>query len=134
MIALDASALLAFLFAEAGHEQVAGVVDDCCLSTVNLSEVLARFVRDGHDAAAVLEQLAGAGIELVPFLAEDAALAAMLEPATRAAGLSLGDRACLALALSRGIPAMTADRAWARIGAEVEIEVQLIRGRAERAR
>ncbi|MBL8272876.1 MAG: hypothetical protein JNJ74_03635, partial [Xanthomonadales bacterium] len=45
-----------------------------------------------------------------------------------------GDRACLALALSRGVPAMTADRAWARIGTEVEIEVQLIRGRAERAR
>ena len=120
----DASALLAFLFAEAGHERVAGVIDDCCLSAVNLSEVLARFVRDGHDAAAVLERLAGSGIELVPFLAEDAALAAMLEPATRAAGLSLGDRACLALALSRGVPAMTADRAWARIGAEVEIEVQ----------
>jgi len=52
MIALDASALLAFLFREAGHERVGALIDDACLSAVNLSEVIARFVRDGHDPPA----------------------------------------------------------------------------------
>ncbi len=49
MIALDASALLAFLFREDGHERVAAAIGASCLSTVNLTEVLGRFVRDGHD-------------------------------------------------------------------------------------
>ena len=46
MTVLDASALLAFLFRETGHEQVAAALDSACLSTVNLSEVLGRFARD----------------------------------------------------------------------------------------
>ena len=132
MIALDASALLALLFAEPGHEQVAAVIDDCCLSSVNLAEVASRFARDGHDPVAAVSQIADSGIEIVPFLADDAAMTAMLDPPTRRAGLSLGDRACLALALARGIPAMTADRAWARL--DLDIEVQLIRGRPRRPR
>lgn len=132
MIALDASALLALLFAEPGHEQVAAVIDDCCLSSVNLAEVASRFARDGHDPVAAVSQIADSGIEIVPFLADDAAMTAMLDPPTRRTGLSLGDRACLALALARGIPAMTADRAWALL--DLDIEVQLIRGRPRRPR
>ncbi len=132
MIALDASAVLALLFAEAGHEQVAAVLDDCCLSTVNLAEVLSRFARDGHEPAAVATQIAESGIEIVPFLDADAALAATLDPATRRAGLSPGDRACLALALARGVPALTADRAWARI--DLGVEVRVLGGRTEGAR
>lgn len=49
MNVFDASALLAFLFAERGQAAVKGVITDCCMSTVNLSEVLGRFSRDGHD-------------------------------------------------------------------------------------
>jgi len=123
MIALDASALLAFLFREAGHEQVGALIDDACLSAVNLSEVIARFVRDGHDASTVLHRMASTSIEIVPFAAADAALAASLVPATRPLGLSLGDRACLALALSRRIPAVTADRTWVRLRIGLDIRV-----------
>jgi PIN domain nuclease of toxin-antitoxin system len=123
MIALDASAFLAFLFREPGHAQVAAVIESACLSTVNLSEVIGRFVRDGHDARAVLRRLTATAIEIVPFTAADAALAASLVPATRPVGLSLGDRACLALALTRGIPALTADRTWTRLDTGVEIQV-----------
>lgn len=112
MIALDASALLACLFGEVGGDRVEAVLEDCCLSTVNLSEVLGRFTRDGHDAVVVMERLLASGLAVVPFDARQAALAASLIPETRLLGLSLGDRACLALARERGIPAMTADRAW----------------------
>ena len=123
MIALDASAFLAFLFREKGSDRVGPHVDDSCLSAVNLSEVIGRFVRDGHDHREVLNRILATSIEIVPFDASDAALAASLIPATRPLGLSLGDRACLALAIKRGIPALTADQTWARLSLDVEIEV-----------
>jgi PIN domain nuclease of toxin-antitoxin system len=110
MIALDASALLAFLFRETGHERVTPFIDDACLSAVNLSEVIGRFVRDGHDAQLVLKQISATSIEIVPFSREQAALAASLQPQTQPFGLSLADRACLSLALERNIAAVTADR------------------------
>jgi PIN domain nuclease of toxin-antitoxin system len=125
MTALDASAVLAFLFQERGGEIVAGVIAGSCLSTVNLSEVLGRFAKDGHDAHVVGLRLAAAGLEMVPFLAEDAALAASLRPQTDPLGLSLGGRACLALALARGVPVLTADRQWGAL--DLGIEIRLIR-------
>ena len=76
---------------------VAALLDDSCLSTVNLAEVIGRFARDGHDPRDVLQRVVQSPIGLVPFLAEDTALAAALIPSTRPLGLSLGDRACLAL-------------------------------------
>ena len=122
-VALDASALLAYLFAETGHEAVARVIDACCLSSVNLAEVLSRFARDGHSPELVHHQIAASGIEIVPFLGEDAALAAALVPLTQSFGLSLGDRACLALALRRNVTALTADRVWAELDLPIAIEV-----------
>jgi PIN domain nuclease of toxin-antitoxin system len=125
MIALDASALLAFLFRETGHEQVSALLATACLSTVNLAEVMGRFVRDGHDARPIPRLLSNSGLEIVPFTATDASLAASLLPVTRPLGLSLGDRACLALALSRGIAALTADRVWADL--DIGVTIHLIR-------
>jgi PIN domain nuclease of toxin-antitoxin system len=125
MIALDASALLAFLFDEEGGDRVAAMIESSCLSTVNLCEVLARFARDGHDPYLVARRIAATPIELVRFEVPDAALAAQLFAPTSALGLSLGDRACLALALARGIPAMTADRGWREL--EIGVPIELIR-------
>jgi PIN domain nuclease of toxin-antitoxin system len=65
MSVLDASALLALLFKEPGHERVAVAADGALASTVNLAEVLTRFVRDGHNAPAVLQHLAIYAIEWV---------------------------------------------------------------------
>lgn len=125
MIALDASALLAYLFREPGHEQVAAVLEESALLSVNLSEVISRFTRDGHDARFVLQRFSESPIELVPFTPADAALAAALRPQTARLGLSLGDRAYLALAISRGVPAVTAERSWRKL--DVGIPVRLIR-------
>jgi len=123
VIALDASAFLAFLFREKGHERVGAILDKSCLSAVNLAEVVGRFVQDGKDAFTVLERLVAAPLEIVPFGQSDAALAASLLPRTRTLGLSLGDRACLALAMARRIPALTADRTWLKLDLGVKIEV-----------
>jgi ribonuclease VapC len=117
VIALDASALLAFLFREQGAERVAAHLSESCLSAVNLAEVPGRFVRDGHDAHEVLARLAASETELVPFTPEQ------LIPRTSRLGLSLGDRACLALALSRSIPALTADRDWKKLKLGLSIVV-----------
>ena len=111
MIALDASALLAFLLRERGHDRVARLLGEACMSTVNLSEVLARFARVGQNPAAIAGRLAESPIEWVNFMPNHAVIAAALLPATPAAGLSLGDRACLALAADRGVRAITADTA-----------------------
>jgi len=125
MIVLDASALLAFLFRESGHELVAPHLEDCCLSTVNLSEVIGRFVRDGHDAEAVLNKLLSTPIEIVPFSPQQAGIAALLLPLGKPLGLSLADHACLALAMTRQTPVLTADTVWQELN--LSIDIQLIR-------
>ncbi len=118
---LDASAVLAFLFREPGHEKVAEFIGQSYVSTVNLAEVIGRFARDGHDERQVLQRLSSTWFEVVLFTSEHAAIAAGLLPKTREQGLSLGDRACLALALEKNLPALTADRAWLELDLGIEI-------------
>ena len=88
MIALDASALLAALFREKGHERVTEVLGDCCISTVNLTEVIGRFMRAGFDAGEALREVLALEVEIVPFETSDAMLTASLLPATHQFGLS----------------------------------------------
>ncbi len=124
MIVLDASALLALLQDERGAERVERALPEACMSTVNLSEVLGRIARHG-DPFPVAEHLERSPIEFVAFSTVHALLAAALVPAVSRAGLSLGDRACLALALDRQAPVLTADRAWD--GLDVRLDIELIR-------
>jgi len=123
VIVLDASALLAYLYEEQGSDEVVQVIEQCCMSAVNLAEVISRFVRDGHNPVEVLDRLNASSIEFVPFLNEDAALAASFVPYTRQYGLSLADRACLALGAARNVPVMTADRVWAELDLKLSIKV-----------
>jgi PIN domain nuclease of toxin-antitoxin system len=126
---LDASALLAYLRDEEGAELVAdAIAGGAMMSTVNLAEVLSRAADHGADAASLADDLAARGllggpIVVEAFTAADAVDVARLRPVTRAAGLSIGDRACLALARRLGAPAMTADTAWA--GTELAVGVEL---------
>lgn len=112
MSVLDASAILAFLFKEVGAERVRPLLATSLVFVVNWAEVLGRFTRDGHDAQAVEQQLLGLGLTSVPYTAAHAIATAALVPWTRPLGLSLGDRACLALASLERREAVTADRAW----------------------
>jgi ribonuclease VapC len=121
VIVLDASSMLAFLFQEEGAEQVADHIEAAAMSTVNLSEILGRFARDGVPTAPVREQLLQTSIEWVAFDVEQADLCAQLSPHTRPLGLSMGDRACLALGASRGLPVLTADRAWMSLAVGVDV-------------
>lgn len=122
---LDASALLAVLGAEPGGELAVPLLDGGVISTVNWSEVLARYVDLDLDSAGREAEIESLGVSLAPFTSRQAEIAAGLRPLTRKAGLSLGDRACLALALDLGGRPVTADRAWGRI--DVGLDVTLIR-------
>ncbi len=122
---LDASALLAVLGDEPGGELVAPLLDGAVVSTVNWSEVLARYVDLGLDVAGREADIESLGVSLSPFTSHQAEIAAGLFASTRKAGLSFGDRACLALALDIGGHPVTADRAWERI--DVGLTVTLIR-------
>lgn len=118
---LDASALLALLHAEQGAEVVEEAVEQAAMSTVNWSEVYQRWVARGVDVGGLRADVGALGLEIAPFTADDAERAAELWPATRHSGVSLGDRACLALALRLGLPALTADRSWLDLDLDVEI-------------
>lgn len=122
---LDASALLAMLQDEPGAEEVAAALDRAAISAVNWSEVWQRALERGADVAGLREDVAALGLRIEAFDAEDGEAAARLWPVGRRAGLSLGDRACLALAQRLGAPALTTDRAWARL--DLGVEVRTIR-------
>jgi PIN domain nuclease of toxin-antitoxin system len=98
------------------------------LSAVNLAEVLSKLADWGEDPAEAQARMAqvgllGAAVEVLPFTGEDALEVARLRALTRAYSLSFGDRACLALARRLGLPALTAERAWAELDLGIPVEV-----------
>lgn len=114
MYVLDASALLALLYREPGSDDIESRLDGSLLSTVNLAEVLQKASAAGLDPGQILGLLR-AMVSIVPFDDEMALAAARLWHSTKPFGLSLADRACLALtAQSNGI-AVTTDRDWAQL-------------------
>ena len=121
----DASAVLAMLKREPGHERVAAELPTAIMSAVNLSEVVAGLINTGISGDDSVSTAASLRIESVPFDAEQALEAGALRETTREQGLSLGDRACLVLARRMGLPALTADRVWTDLN--LGIEIHLIR-------
>jgi ribonuclease VapC len=124
---LDSSAVLAVILEEPGAEQVEAHLPGAKLSAVNLGEVVAKLRDLGTPERSVEAVLDSLQVDVRPHDRDDALRAGFLHPATRTAGLSLGDRACLALAGSLGLPAVTADRSWPRIAEEIGVRVALIR-------
>lgn len=124
-VVLDASALLALLWSEAGGETVAEVLPGALLSAVNLAEVCSKLVDRGIDGQAVRDLLSDLPIRIVGFDERQAHIAGEFRLATRSLGLSLGDRACLALARVENATAITADRSWS--GLDALATVRLIR-------
>jgi PIN domain nuclease of toxin-antitoxin system len=122
---LDASALLAYLRDEPGADIVQAALENGCLiGAINLAEVLSKLAEVGQDPAQVLGQLETLGDALVVEPADemDAVRIGELRPRTKEAGLSLGDRACIALGERTGLPTLTADTGWK----DAPIEAQLV--------
>ena len=124
---LDASALIALLKGERGGSKVAGVVADAAVGVFNQAEVVSHFVHLGAPLDEIQMMLGALPYTVV---AADEALAweaGALRSVTRQAGLSLGDRFCLALAKRTNVSAYTADRAWKEVPAEAGVKIITIR-------
>lgn len=125
-VVLDASAVLALVRDEPGGDVVAGHVGRAAISAVNLQEVVKELVREGLAEPIIRELLSELRLDVRAHDAEDAYRAGGLYAATREHGRGLGDRSCMALALRLGLPALTADRAWAKVAVE-GLRIELVR-------
>lgn len=124
-IVADASAILAALKNEPFDKIDPRSLIGASIGTVNLCEVLTKLTADGLNEAQADAAVASLDLRIFPFDYQQAGVAAQLGARTRHAGLSLGDRACLALGNKRGCPVVTADRVWANL--DIGIRVVLIR-------
>lgn len=122
---LDASALLAYLHREPGWEIVRAELAGACIGAVNWCEVVHKASQKGLDVRPIRSLLQDLELSIVAFTSAQAESAAELWPATKAFGLSLADRACLALAMERKLPILTADRAWSKL--RLGVNIRLIR-------
>jgi ribonuclease VapC len=120
-VVLDASAVLAVLFAEKGAETVIPQLPGALLSCINLAEVTSRALDCGKSLEDTISEIARLPLRLVEFDAGQAHITASLRPTTKVLGLSLGDRACLALGIARQAKVLTGDRDWAKLRLDVEI-------------
>jgi len=123
-VVLDASALLALLNQERGADKLTpALLGEAVSSAVNLAEVQSKLVTAGLSPDDAWSAAAGVLREVVSFTSQQAKLTGSLASKTRTLGLSLGDRACLALALLLDAPVYTADRPWKNLKLGVEIHV-----------
>lgn len=122
-VVLDASALLTLIYQETGHEVVMQHLAGAVMSTVNVSEAMAVLQKEGisvDEASHIVFDLIS---EIVDFNISQAMASAALRSQTKTHGLSLGDRACLALAQEKQLPVLTADRIWSQLNLSVQVMV-----------
>ena len=124
-VVFDSSVLIAILRQEPGSEVGEQSLNDALISTVNLAEVATYLARNSVPPETINQALAAFPIEVVPFDREQGLIAGCLYPDCKSLGLSLGDRACLALAKSKSLPVLTADKAWLEL--EIDVSVNSIR-------
>ncbi len=126
---LDASAILAFLQGEPGEAIVKQALqtDHCLVSAANQAEVIAKSLDRGIDPETIQTILAGLNYGVIDLTAEDGAQAGWMRLQTRALGLSLGDRLCMATALRLKARILTADRPWLTVASALNLSIACIR-------
>ena len=122
---VDASAVMAWLREESGFREVESALPASILASVNLTEVVSALINRGEEPGRAIACAVSTPALVVAFDEPLALRAGELRAATRHRGLSLGDRACLALAERERLPVLTADRAWE--GLDIGVEIRLIR-------
>ncbi len=120
---LDSSAILASFLVEPGADYIDSRMGTRLVSSVNLAEVATKFIERGSSYEEFRALKIVEAYTIIDFNIDQALVSAKLRPLTKNRGLSLGDRACLALAIQQGATVLTADRAWAGLDVGVKVEV-----------
>lgn len=118
---IDASALLAMLWNEDGAKIVEDNIENSILSSVNLAEIYSKMSDRNIDINQAKQLLESLGFGIFNFDSNQALLCAKLRINTKEFGLSLGDRACMALAIQENLPIITADRIWLKVDIGLKI-------------
>lgn len=113
------------LKSEPGWERLVAEFDQAVIGSISLAEVAGKLIEAGMPADDARRSIESLAFEVIPFSEEHAYLCGSLRPPTRSYGLSLGDRACLAVALAAELPVLTADRRWQDL--DVGVEVHAVR-------
>jgi PIN domain nuclease of toxin-antitoxin system len=121
VIVLDSSAVLAVLLEEPGADRVEAAFEKGVVSSATLAEILAKAVQRGFDLQGAYENVVGFGLEIHPVEEAHAILAAEISKAPRELDLSLGDRLCIALAMTLGVELLTSDTGMSRYDAGIPI-------------
>ena len=127
MIVLDSSAIIAVILDEKGSDVVRDAFNQAVISTCNVAEVYTKILQLGLGHRAPDAIFGSDSIDIVPLSLSQAKVAGDMVVLTGKAGLSLGDRCCLALAKEIGVSVLTADRPWAQFADALGIEIRLIR-------
>ena len=123
-VVLDASAILAIIFQERGAEKLTDeLMDNAVISTVNLAEVQSKLIKKGFESEEAWETALSLVTAAEPFTSEQARIAGDLITKTEKYGLSLGDRSCLALAITLKAPVYTTEQAWRNLKVGIPIHV-----------
>ena len=118
---VDSSVVLAFLLQEPGQELAGKLLQDCMISSVNFAEIVTKLTANGFSETEIAEDVTHLNLVTIPFDQPQAVTTGLLRKSTRHKGLSLGDRACLALALREKLPVYTTDKAWGDLDIGVDI-------------
>lgn len=126
-IVVDAAALMAVLLDEKGSDAVLPVLRGSSMSAVNLAECCARAPERGASIEDVVRAVRRFELRIAAFEAGDAVRTGELRVPTKPFGLSLGDRACLALTERLEATLYTGDRRLAEAKDVVGLDIRLIR-------
>jgi ribonuclease VapC len=121
-IVFDSSVLIAILRQEPGYEQGEALFSKALVSTVNLAEVSTYLARNGASLETIKKILEQFPCQIIDFSHELVAMTGFLYQQAKQFGLSLGDRACLALAMSKNIPVLTADTIWTKLSLSIDVK------------
>lgn len=124
-VVLDTSVVLAVLKKEEASEVARSRLSNAAISVVNLAEVATKLTEWNVPPSRISDALVELDLAMLPFDEQLAVETGLLHQITRGRNISLGDRACLVTARRLGVPAVTADRAWADL--DLGIVIELIR-------
>lgn len=121
----DSSVIVAILERERGYENALPFLEKAIASTVNIAEVATRFAIKGIPEDYVQKLIKSTNIQLHTYGEDVALVTGMLVQQTKSFGLSLGDRACIALGITKKLPILTADRIWQKL--DIPVQIKLMR-------